>query len=749
MAGTLTRRGALRPGPPSRPRPRGAGSRGRRRQARSGRRLRGRRRCPRPAAGRPAAAPSRSPGASATRTDAIRFAATRSNGPAPGRNGSLPGPNPPAEPVAPGVGERRLDRDRIRVHADQLARAEEAGRDRQNPGPAADVEQPGAPVRRGAAGQEAVVRPALDPGQAEARRGMEAGAECHPRIHGDHHVAGRAAMAPPGRPDHDPSADPHHSDVALPGVRPIRVVDDGRDERTDLAQAEGREVTQRSIRRGDRFPDGPRVARRQVRPHGRGLTGVDDRAQPLVRQEEPGLHAHAARRDPREDLADGLDGFRVAADRELQPRGVADQPLRRRVGSRRPGHPSASLRRSSTPGLGVPSPLSPETAANASSASRCSWVSLVGIVHVDQDVEVAARARPAKVRGTPAAQPDLRPRLGPRLDLQVLLAVRRRHPDARSQRRLGDRERELVEELRALALERRMRRDVDRHVQAARRSPARPDLALRREADLVAVVDAGRHADAEALRALAPAVAAAVLAGLLHDLALAATARAGDHVHHLAQHRLADVADLPPALALRARDRRGAGLRAAPGAGRTAVQERELDLLLGAPNRFLEADPEVVAEVGADGRPPAPRRAARGRSAEERVEEVGEATEPLLGAGERTRPVDPGRPEHVVRLAALRVGQDLVRLVDLLEALVGPRVAVDVRVPLLGQLAEGALDVRVGRGAGHAQDGVVVAFGRHASASLREVRLRASRGLGEPGGRPRSSTSTARPQRGG
>ena len=91
-----------------------------------------------------------------------------------------------------------------------------------------------------------------------------------------------------------------------------------------------------------------------------------------------------------------------------------------------------------------------------------------------------------------------------------------------------------------------------------------------------------------------------------------------------------------------------------------------------------------------------------------------EATEPLEAARARTAcaAIDAGPPEHVVALAALRVGQDLVGLVDLLEPLVRRRVRVDVRVPLLGELAEGALDLGVGRVAFDAQDQVEVAFGR-------------------------------------
>ena len=77
---------------------------------------------------------------------------------------------------------------------------------------------------------------------------------------------------------------------------------------------------------------------------------------------------------------------------------------------------------------------------------------------VDQDVEVALRARPAEMRHALAAQPDLRVGLGAGLDLDLLLAVDRRDLDLRPERRLGDRDRRLEVELGAFALERRVRR---------------------------------------------------------------------------------------------------------------------------------------------------------------------------------------------------------------------------------------------------------------------------------------------------
>ena len=91
-------------------------------------------------------------------------------------------------------------------------------------------------------------------------------------------------------------------------------------------------------------------------------------------------------------------------------------------------------------------------------------------------------------------------------------------------------------------------------------------------------------------------------------------------------------------------------------------------------------DRQVVAQVGAGHHPPAPRVPA-GDAAEERVEDVAERPEPAAEAARtaRARPVHPAVAEHVVRGSALPVGQDAVRLVQLLEARLGAIGGVDVR----------------------------------------------------------------------
>ena len=286
---------------------------------------------------------------------------------------------------------------------------------------------------------------------------------------------------------------------------------------------------------------------------------------------------------------------------------------------------------------------SPDSSAYAASSSRARLDSLVGTTTSTSTCR-SPRTPRREVRHALAAQPDLRRRLGAGLDLDLLVAVDRRDRDPRPERRLGDRHLGLVVELGAVALERRVRLDVDGDVQAARRAAARTDLALVRQPDLVALVDPGRDRHPQRPPALRPALAAARLARRLDDPALAAAARAGADVDHLAEHRLADRADLAAAVALRAGRGLGARLGAAAEARVAAEQDRELDLLLGPLDRLLEGDPQVVAEVRARQRPAAPS-AARGRRAapEERIEDVAEAAERVEPAAPRRRPT-PARP---------------------------------------------------------------------------------------------------------
>ena len=241
-------------------------------------------------------------------------------------------------------------------------------------------------------------------------------------------------------------------------------------------------------------------------------------------------------------------------------------------------------------------------------------------------------------------------------------------------------------------------------------------LAFARQSDLMAFVDARRHGHAQLAPPLYAAFATAGRAWLHHDLALAVAARTGTHVDHLAEHRRAHRADLTGAVALRAGRRRRARLGSAARACLATTERAELDLLVRAGDRLGERQSQVVSEVGTGGRTAATVRT-RCALAEEGIEEIAEALE----AAERAAALwtaEAGSPKGVVCLPTLGIGQDLIGLVDLLEAVVRACRGADVRMPLLGEPAEGPLDVAVRRTARHAEDVVVVTLGSHARRSI-------------------------------
>src|SRR5581483_11447900 len=290
--------------------------------------------------------------------------------------------------------------------------------------------------------------------------------------------------------------------------------------------------------------------------------------------------------------------------------------------------------------------------------------------------------------------------------------------------------------------------DVEVAVGAA--VPARLALAL--EPDARAVLRPGRHLDLVALRrALAPR-AAAVAARLLDDDAVAAAARAG-----LGQREQAvAVGDDARAVALRAGDRPRPGLRAgaaADVAGRLRLDRHPHGDAL---ERVVEREAHARLEVGAALRP-RPRRAAAAAAAEDAAqpaEQVGQVAEvDVLDAnvleaaeGPGAGAADASGAEAVVLLALLRVGEQVVRRLDVLEPLLRLLVAgVAVRVVLARKLAIRLLDLVVGRRPRDAERGVRIL---HRPTPPRPPGPAAARGRrgGSPSARPAAPSRARRPR---
>src|SRR5204863_7184318 len=234
------------------------------------------------------------------------------------------------------------------------------------------------------------------------------------------------------------------------------------------------------------------------------------------------------------------------------------------------------------------------------------------------------------------------------------------------------------------------------HVEVAGRAASPARLALAGQANTAAVLHTGRDVDPVALDLLRLARPVAGRARLLDLRAGAAAPRARLRDREQPLPLRLDAA----ALAARADRRLRAGLGARAVAGGARRRQAHADGHLRALHRLLERDVDIRFEISpALGTRSAARAGAAGaEQVGEDVADPAEAAEAATAAAEgvrvEARAEDPAA--RVVALALVGVGQDGVRLLDLLEALLGRRVArVLVRVVLPRELAVGLLDLVV------------------------------------------------------
>src|SRR5262245_9252007 len=287
----------------------------------------------------------------------------------------------------------------------------------------------------------------------------------------------------------------------------------------------------------------------------------------------------------------------------------------------------------------------------------------------------AAGAHPRHPVGGQTERPSAR---RGRRDLHRDLAPQRRHLDVRAQRRLGRGDRQLEVDVVALALEERVRRDGHGEIEV---TPAAGGArALAGHAHALPRLHAGRNLHIELPPSSLPAGAATGRARLAADVAGAMTGRAG--LFHLEGECLARTGegffqrDLDARLDVIA----AAARLPAPEAATAAEQILEIDAAAGA------ARARSATQVPEDGA--------------EEVREVTGIPALVLNAEPSARLLTgsllgvslPVGTERVVAPAFLRVGEHLVRLVDLLEALGRVLGLGDVGVVLAGQPAEGGLD---------------------------------------------------------
>ena len=254
---------------------------------------------------------------------------------------------------------------------------------------------------------------------------------------------------------------------------------------------------------------------------------------------------------------------------------------------------------------------------NSSTSFRCSLESFLG-TWIFTLTNRSPWPRPGDVRHALALEAEHgvgRRALG---NVQGLRSGWRVHRDRPAEGDDRERDVDFAVEVVTVALELGVLGHVHDHVQVARRATGEAGLALAVQPQALARGDAGRDLDGQlalacdAPRAPAPGARLADHA----PRAAAQAARAGDGEEALLVTQLARPAALPARLGP------AAGGRAGALAGVAGFLARDLDGRLGAGKRLLEADLEVVAEVGAALRAAAPaasaerrRRSRRGRRA--------------------------------------------------------------------------------------------------------------------------------------
>ena len=251
--------------------------------------------------------------------------------------------------------------------------------------------------------------------------------------------------------------------------------------------------------------------------------------------------------------------------------------------------------------------------------------------------------------------------------------------------------------------------DGNQDVEIARRASLLAGFAFPADAQTHSVLNSSGNFEAQHFLLPYPAISVTVGACFANNLAGATACRAGARDGE----ETLGAANLPSPMACRARRRLGAFLRAPPAALGTLIPARNLDFRLKPACSLGKINRQVVTQVGAALRPAAPASAAEDISKPEEVtEDVGEIRK---DGGVEIRTVaagiaHAGVPESVVHGALLRIGEDAIRLADLLEFLLGSVGVggVTIRMVLQGELPVGALQLLLARAASDTKDFIII-----------------------------------------
>src|SRR5258705_4157820 len=361
---------------------------------------------------------------------------------------------------------------------------------------------------------------------------------------------------------------------------------------------------------------------------------------------------------------------------------------------------------------------------------------------VNADVQVAVPPL-AQARQPLGAYPIRHAGLRARLEPQRRLTERGRPVHWGTERGRGEGDAEAVDEVVAVALKAGIFLDIEHGDEIAARAVARSRHALAAQRQVMVVGDARRHVDLNRLLTLHPSVAAAAMAGVGDDRALAAARRTGRDAEELSEQRLDLAPHFSRAAAGAAAHRLRSRLRAAARAFGTGLEAFDAHRLGRAGGDFgeceLQADLDVVsaapipsavlaAEDALEGAATPALAAAEAEVAHEDHERFGaievhgaEAAAPPAPA--TTGATDTLMTEPVVSRAFVGIAEHFVGFGADLELFFGRLVAVvAVGVALHRELAVGLLDVRFARIPLHAEADVEILLHAIRAAPRRVVR---------------------------
>src|SRR5215471_159236 len=322
--------------------------------------------------------------------------------------------------------------------------------------------------------------------------------------------------------------------------------------------------------------------------------------------------------------------------------------------------------------------------------------------HLEHDlVEGVAVAASAQMRQALALEDEMLAGLGARRHREPRLAAEDGHLDLVAEADLGVGQGQCADNVVAMALEHLVRADLHDHVEITGRRALEPALAFSGETELVAIGDARRNGHGEQALPRNPPLAAAGAARTAIDGARPAAR--GARTRH--REEALGEPHLPLATTRAAGLRPRAFLLAGAAAALARLVTRNLELALDALGCLLQRDLQAILQVVAAAHPAAPPASA----AEEALEEI------LEDGAEARAAAQVGHCTKAIVLGALvGIGEHGVGLADLLEALLGARVAgILVRMVLTSEGAVGLLQRGVVGVAGDAED-LVVVLGRHA-----------------------------------